>query len=64
MPKKIELDNKTKGLILGELKRFVTIINKYFPAGKNKKEILKKFEEIVELVEKSIWGELLWVKYI
>lgn len=54
MPKKIELDNKTKGLILGELKRFVTIINKYFPAGKNKKEILKKFEEIVELVEKSI----------
>ena len=52
--KKAELSAKVKGMIKGELKRFVTIIDKYFPNGKNKKEILKKFEEIADLVEKEI----------
>lgn len=52
--KKIELDKKVKGLLLGELKRFVTIIDKYLPAGKDKKEILKKFEEVAALVEKAV----------
>lgn len=52
--KKVELNNTVKGLILGELKRFVTIINKYLPESKAKKEILKKFEEISELAEKAV----------
>ena len=52
--KKVEFSPKVKGLILGELKRFVTIIDKYFPAGKDKKEILEKFKEIVALVEKKV----------
>lgn len=52
--KKIELDKKVKGILLGELKRFVTIIDKYLPNTKDKKEILKKFEEIAVLVEKAV----------
>lgn len=52
--KKVVLDAKVKGLIKGELKRFITIIEKYLPAGKDKKEILAKFEEVVALVEKAI----------
>ena len=52
--KKAELSAKAKGMIKGELKRFVTIIDKYLSNGKNKKEILKKFEEIAALVEKEI----------
>ena len=52
--KKAELSAKVKGMINGELKRFVTIIDKYLPNTKNKKEILKKFEEIADLVEKEI----------
>ena len=52
--KKVELEAKVKGLILGELKRFVTIIDKYLPNGKDKKDILKKFEEVVALVEKAV----------
>ncbi len=52
--KKVEISAKVKGLLKAELKRFVTIVDKYFPNGKDKKEILKKFEEIAELVEKVI----------
>ena len=52
--KKAELSQKAKGLIIGELKRFVTIIDKYLPAGKDKKEILEKFKEIAILVEKKV----------
>lgn len=52
--KKKELSKFAKGLISGEVKRFVTIIEKYLPDGKNKKEILKKFEEIAALIEKTI----------
>lgn len=52
--KKVELSVKVKGLLKAELKRFVTIVDKYLPNGKDKKEILKKFEEIIELVEKVI----------
>ena len=52
--KKTELDPKVRGLLKGELKRFVTLIDKYLPNSKNKKEILKKFEEIAALVEKEI----------
>lgn len=52
--KKIELSKAVKGLLRGEVKRFVTIIAKYYPEGKDKKEILKKFEEISALVEKAV----------
>lgn len=52
--KKVELSKAAKGLLKGELKRFVTIIEKYFPEGKDKKEVLKKFEEIADLVEKKV----------
>ena len=52
--KKVVLDAKVKGLIKGELKRFITIIEKYLPAGKEKKEILTQFEEVIALVEKAI----------
>lgn len=52
--KKAALDKKVKGFILAELKRFVTIITKYLPEGKDKKEILKKFEEVAALVEKAV----------
>lgn len=52
--KKLELSKTVKGLLKGEIKRFVTIIEKYYPEGKDKKEILKKFEEISVLVEKVI----------
>ena len=52
--KKIELSKAVKGLLKGEIKRFVTIIVKYYPEGKDKKEILKKFEEVAALVEKAI----------
>ena len=52
--KKVELSKVAKGLVLGELKRFVTIIDKYLPNGKDKKEILKKFEEVSALVEKAV----------
>lgn len=52
--KKIELSKTVKGLLKGEIKRFVTIIEKYYPGGKDKKEILKKFEEISVLVEKVL----------
>ena len=52
--KKAVLEANVKGLITGELKRFMTIIEKYLPAGKDKKEIIAKFEEVVALVEKAI----------
>lgn len=52
--KKVVLDAKVKGLIKVELKRFVTIIEKYLPASKEKKEILTQFEEVIALVEKAI----------
>ena len=52
--KKLELSKAVKGLLKGEIKRFVTIIEKYYPEGKDKKEILKKFEEISALVGKVI----------
>ena len=52
--KKAALDAKVKGLIVGELKRFATIIDKYLPNTKEKKEILTQFEEVVALVEKAI----------
>ena len=52
--KKVVLEAKVKGLIKGELKRFITIIEKYLPAGKEKKEILTQFEEVIALVEKAI----------
>lgn len=52
--KKLELSKTVKGLLKGEIKRFVTIIEKYYPEGKDKKEILKKFEEISALVWKVI----------
>ena len=52
--KKNAISKMARGLILGEIKRFKTIITKYYPDGKEKKEILKMFEEIAELVEKSI----------
>ena len=52
--KKAELDIRIKKMILAELKRFVTIIEKYLPASKDKKEILKKFEEVAALVEKAV----------
>lgn len=52
--KKLELSKAVKGLLKGEVKRFVTIIEKYYPEGKDKKEILKKFEEISALVAKVL----------
>ncbi len=52
--KKVEITKFAKSIILGELKRFVTIITKYLPESKNKKEILKKFEEIAELTKKAV----------
>lgn len=52
--KKAELDIRIKKIILAELKRFVTIIDKYLPAGKNKKAILEKFKEVASLVEKAV----------
>lgn len=52
--KKVELDIRIKKMILAELKRFVTIIDKYLPSGKNKKEILEKFKEVASLVEKAV----------
>ena len=52
--KKTELDIRIRKIILAELKRFVTIIDKYLPAGKNKKEILEKFKEVAALVEKAV----------
>lgn len=52
--KKIELTAKAKGLLKGEIKRFMTIIKKYYPEGKDKKEIVKKFEEITVLVGKAL----------
>ena len=52
--KKFELSKAAKSLLKGEVKRFVTIISKYYPEGKDKKEILKKFEEIVTLIEKAV----------
>lgn len=52
--KKLELSKAVKGLLKGEVKRFVTIIEKYYPEGKDKKEILKKFEEISALVGKVL----------
>ena len=52
--KKIVITKFAKGVILAELKRFVTIITKYLPEGKDKKEILKKFEEVAALVEKAV----------
>ena len=52
--KKVELDKKVKGLLIGELKRFVTIMNKYLPNSKDKKELFKKFEEVAALVEKAV----------
>lgn len=55
MAKKKEAISKfAKSLILGELKRFVTIITKYLPDGKDKKEILKKFEEVEALTKKAV----------
>lgn len=52
--KKVELDKKVKGMLLGELKRFVTLMNKYLPNSKDKKELLKKFEDVAALVEKAV----------
>ena len=52
--KKLELSKAVKGLLKGEIKRFVTIIEKYYPEGKDKREILKKFEEISALVGKVL----------
>lgn len=52
--KKVEVSPFVKKLVLGEVKRFVTIIEKYLPESKNKKEILKKFEEIAELTKKAV----------
>lgn len=52
--KKNAISKMAKGLILGELKRFKTIIAKYYPDGKEKKDILKTFEEISIKVEKSL----------
>lgn len=52
--KKLELSKTVKGLLKGEIKRFVTIITKNYPDGKEKKEILKKFEEISAIIEKTV----------
>lgn len=52
--KKEELTKFVKGMLAGEVKRFKTIIEKYFPNGKDKKDILKKFEEIAAIVEKTV----------
>ena len=52
--KKVEITKFAKSLLRGEVKRFVTIVNKYLPDGKNKKDILKKFEEVAELMEKAL----------
>ena len=52
--KKVEITKFAKSLLMGEVKRFVTIVNKYLPDGKNKKDILKKFEEVAELMEKAL----------
>lgn len=52
--KKAVISEKVKALLKAELKRFVTIVDKYLPDSKNKKDILAKFEEISELVEKEI----------
>lgn len=51
--KKLAFTKLGKALVIGETKRFVTIISKYFPDSKEKKEILKKFEEVSAIVEKS-----------
>ena len=52
--KKVELSKFAKSILRGEIKRFVTIITKYYPDGKEKKEILKKFEEISAIIEKTV----------
>ena len=52
--KKNVISKMARGLILGEVKRFKTIISKYYPDGKEKKEILKLFEEISARIEKSL----------
>lgn len=52
--KKSMISKVARGLILGELKRFKTIITKYYPDGKEKKDILKAFEEISAKIEKSL----------
>lgn len=52
--KKNAISKMARGLILGEIKRFKTIITKYYPDGKEKKEILKSFEEISVRIEKSL----------
>ena len=52
--KKEAISAAAKKLILGELKRFVTIIAKYLPDSKDKKELLKKFEEVEALAKKAV----------
>lgn len=52
--KKNMLSKAARGLIIGEFKRFKTIISKYYPECKEKKEILKSFDEIAARIEKSI----------
>lgn len=52
--KKIELTKFVKGMLSGEVKRFKTIIEKYFPNGKDKKDILAKFEEIAAIINKTV----------
>lgn len=51
---KTKMTEAAKKLMLAEVKRFTTMVIKYLPNGKDKKDILKKFEEVVALVEKAV----------
>lgn len=51
---KTKMTEAAKKLMLAEVKRFTTMVIKYIPDGKDKKDILKKFEEVVALVEKAV----------
>lgn len=51
---KTKMTEAAKKLMLAEVKRFTTMVIKYIPNGKDKKDILKKFEEVVALVEKAV----------
>ena len=49
---KTRMTEAAKKLMLAEVKRFTTMVIKYIPDGKAKKEIEEKFAEVAALIEK------------
>ncbi len=49
---KVKMTEAAKKIMLAEVKRFATMVTKYIPDGKAKKEIEEKFAEVAALIEK------------